>query len=93
MELYAGTEAQAITVISGSEWLAHPGSVGRVVSGEMKILDPADPADPEEPALPPGEIGEIWLRSPQGVKTYHYLGAEPVAKDGWETLVGQVSRR
>jgi bile acid-coenzyme A ligase len=29
-ELYAGTEGQAATVIDGAEWLAHPGSVGRV---------------------------------------------------------------
>ena len=26
--LYAGTEAQAVTVITGTEWLAHRGSVG-----------------------------------------------------------------
>src|SRR5580704_5985458 len=30
-ELYAGTEAQAATVITGSEWLAHRGSVGRPI--------------------------------------------------------------
>ena len=28
-ELYAGTEAQTATIISGPEWLAHRGSVGR----------------------------------------------------------------
>jgi bile acid-coenzyme A ligase len=28
-ELYAGTEAQAATIITGTEWLAHRGSVGR----------------------------------------------------------------
>ena len=38
-ELYAGTEAQAITLISGHEWLAHRGSVGRPVIGEMRVLD------------------------------------------------------
>ena len=27
-ELYAGTEAQTLTVITGQEWLDHPGSVG-----------------------------------------------------------------
>ncbi|MEI9987315.1 MAG: hypothetical protein WDN69_31675 [Aliidongia sp.] len=31
-ELYAGTEAQASTVISGTEWLAPPRSVGRVAN-------------------------------------------------------------
>ena len=28
MELYAGTEAQAVTIITGAEWLEHRGSVG-----------------------------------------------------------------
>ena len=28
-ELYAGTEAQTATVITGTDWLAHRGSVGR----------------------------------------------------------------
>src|SRR5436309_8913840 len=37
MELYAGTEAQAITIITGTEWLEHRGSVGQVAFGEMKI--------------------------------------------------------
>ena len=38
-ELYGGTELQALTFISGTEWLGHRGSVGRVVAGEMKVLD------------------------------------------------------
>ena len=38
-ELYAGTEGQASTLINGTEWLAHPGSVGRPVVGEMQIAD------------------------------------------------------
>ena len=32
-ELYAGTEAQAATLISGADWLAHRGSVGRPLVG------------------------------------------------------------
>lgn len=31
-ELYGGTELQALTFISGTEWLTHRGSVGRVVA-------------------------------------------------------------
>lgn len=80
MELYAGTESQSSTLIDGNEWLAHPGSVGRPVSGEMVIRD-ADGND-----LPPGEVGEIWMRPPPGVTTYHYLGATANERDGWESL-------
>ncbi|WP_102141391.1 AMP-binding protein [Mycobacterium hubeiense] len=38
-EFYGGTELQAFTIISGREWLDHPGSVGRVVFGEIKIFE------------------------------------------------------
>jgi bile acid-coenzyme A ligase len=79
-ELYAGTEAQAVTVIDGDEWLAHRGSVGRVVLGEMRVMGP-DGAE-----APPGTVGEIWMRPPSDRATYHYIGAKPVARDGWESL-------
>jgi bile acid-coenzyme A ligase len=79
-ELYAGTEGQAVTVINGDEWLAHPGSVGRVAMGEMRVLGPLG----EE--LPPREVGEIWMRPPSDRVTYRYVGARPRALDGWESL-------
>ena len=81
-ELYAGTEAQAATIITGIEWLEHPGSVGRPASGEVRICD----AGGNE--LPPGEQGEVWLRSVgRDTPTYRYLGAEPKQADGgWESL-------
>ena len=79
-ELYAGTEAQAVTLIKGDEWLEHPGSVGRAIIGEMKILD----ASGHE--LPAGEQGEVFMRAPEGVTTYRYIGAEARMIDGWESL-------
>ncbi len=80
-ELYAGTEAQAVTMITGTEWLEHRGSVGRVTSGEMKICD-EDGND-----LPVGEQGEVWMRSGRDTPTYQYLGAEAKTLDGgWESL-------
>jgi bile acid-coenzyme A ligase len=78
-ELYAGTEAQGVTVISGTDWLEHVGSVGKPPDGSMRILD-ADGND-----LPPGEVGEIWMKSPEQ-PTYRYVGAEARARDGWESL-------
>lgn len=81
-ELYAGTEAQGVTWITGQEWLEHPGSVGKPILGSaMKILD----AEGNE--LPPGEVGEIYMRRPPDTPpTYHYVGAEPKVLDGWESL-------
>ena len=55
-ELYGGTELQAVTVISGTEWLAHRGSVGRAVLGEIEIRDL------DGRPVPAGEEGEIWMR-------------------------------
>ncbi|HUE61401.1 MAG TPA: AMP-binding protein [Acidimicrobiales bacterium] len=79
-ELYAGTEGQAVTVITGTEWLEHRGSVGRVMMGEMKILH-QDGAE-----APAGEVGEIWMRPPGERVTYSYIGATARSRDGWESL-------
>ena len=82
MELYAGTEAQAVTIITGAEWLEHRGSVGKVAVGEMKAFDAAGHP------LPPGEIGEVFMRRPEGAPaSYSYRGATPrTLPGGWESL-------
>ena len=82
MELYAGTEAQAVTIISGAEWLAHRGSVGKVVVGEMAAFD-----ETGEP-LPARQTGEIYMRRPEGAPpTYRYVGATAkTLAGGWESL-------
>ena len=80
-ELYGGTELQALTFISGSEWLGHRGSVGRVVAGEMKVLDD----DGNE--CPPGVLGEIYMRPrPGSAPTYRYIGSTAKTCDGWDSL-------
>jgi bile acid-coenzyme A ligase len=82
LELYGGTEAQAFTEIRGDEWLAHPGSVGRAVLGEVRVLD----AEGKE--APPGQVGEVWMRRGEGAKaSYRYVGAKAkVREGGWESL-------
>lgn len=80
-ELYAGTEAQTATIISGVEWLAHRGSVGKVVPGTVMITN--DDGD----EVPIGEMGEVWMRSLRDTPTYRYLGASARTRDGgWESL-------
>ena len=79
VELYAGTESQASAMIDGHAWLAHPGSVGQVTRGRMKICDAAG----DEVA--PGVVGEVWMR-PDGPPTYRYVGARPRERDGWDSL-------
>ncbi|MBX9981640.1 MAG: AMP-binding protein [Mycobacterium gordonae] len=80
-ELYGGTELQALTFISGDQWLTHPGSVGQVVSGQMKVLDD----DGNE--CPPGVVGEIYMRpNPGSAPTYRYVGTTANSRDGWDSL-------
>ena len=82
MELYAGTEAQAVTTITGTEWLTHRGSVGKVTVGEMVAVGE------DGSFLPPGEIGEIYMRRPAGAPpSYKYIGATAkTLEGGWESL-------
>lgn len=82
LELYAATEAHAVTITDGHGWLSHPGSVGRPVVGEIEARGP------DGTALPAGEVGELWMRrSPDEAGPYRYVGAEPQrSKDGWETV-------
>jgi bile acid-coenzyme A ligase len=82
-EAYGGTERIGGTLISGRDWLEHPGSVGRPTGGRrIRILD----EDGRE--LPPGEIGDVFMMPPGGRgSTYRYVGAEARSTgDGWETL-------
>ncbi len=82
-ELYGGTEGQATTQISGTEWLDHRGSVGKPTEvSEVKVVGK------EGTTLPPGEIGEIYLRPVDpNRQTYRYIGAEASRLENrWESL-------
>jgi bile acid-coenzyme A ligase len=80
-ELYAGTEAQTATVITGAQWLEHRGSVGRPLLGSISITDE------EGNEVPTGVEGEVWLKSGLESPSYHYVGAEARTREGgWESL-------
>ena len=81
-ELYAGTESQGVTTITGNEWLAHRGSVGKAQFGsQIKILDE------EGRELPPRTVGEVFMLPSGGPgSTYRYIGASAKSRDGWESL-------
>ncbi len=80
-EYYGTTEAIGSTMISGTDWLAHRGSVGRVRDGyELAILDG------EGRACPAGAVGEVFFRPNGGAgSTYHYLGSTAKRVGEWES--------
>ena len=57
-EYYGGTEMNGFTHCSPTEWLAHPGTVGRAILGTIHICD----EDGEE--LPVGEQGLVYFELP-----------------------------
>jgi bile acid-coenzyme A ligase len=81
-ELYSCTETIAMTQISGSEWLTHPGSVGRPAVGEMKVFDAAGSE------ASPGTTGEIYMRrGPGSGNAFDYVGsARRTLPGGWESV-------
>lgn len=82
IEFYSTTENQVITLADGHTWRSHPGSVGRVVLGELEVRDGtgAPVAD--------GTVGELWMRRGADEPIpYRYLGARPRRDDdGWDSV-------
>ena len=61
VESYGGSEIGTVCRITSEEWLAHPGSVGRVVPPfEAVVLDEAGAPQP------PGQVGVLGFRTPPG---------------------------
>jgi acyl-CoA synthetase (AMP-forming)/AMP-acid ligase II len=65
-EYYSGTEGLGITYITATEWLAHPGSVGRPILGQVHIVGD------EGEDLGPREIGAVYFSSGSA---YSYHGS------------------
>lgn len=81
-EYYSSSEGAGFTMIGPDEWLAHPGSVGRPVSGVIHVLD----EDGQE--LPVGEVGTIWV---EGTPRFEYHNdpaktADAFNPQGWSSL-------
>ncbi len=55
-EYYGATEALGFAACDSEEWLARKGTVGKVVFGDLHILD-----DEFQPC-PPGQPGAIWFK-------------------------------
>jgi long-chain acyl-CoA synthetase len=85
-EYYGATEANGFTFCDSAQWLAHPGTVGRPILGELLILDD----DGRECAT--GVDGTIWFRGATAFEHFHDAAktAESRTSDGLTSTVGDV---
>ena len=86
IEYYAATEGNGFTYCDSNEWLAHPGTVGRSILGEVLILDEGGQR------CPPGTDGTVWF---SGATNFEYFEdpaktAESRSADGKTSTVGDV---
>ena len=86
LEYYAATEGIGFTFCDSADWLAHKGTVGRAVLGEVLILD-----EDREPC-PTGTTGTVWFR---GATNFEYFNdpaktAESRTASGDTSTVGDV---
>jgi len=85
-EYYGATEANGFTFCDSAQWLAHPGTVGRVILGELLVLDD------EGKEQPVGQDGTIWFR---GATAFEYFEdpaktADSRRDDGITSTIGDV---
>jgi long-chain acyl-CoA synthetase len=81
-EYYAGSEGNGLTAADSATWVAHPGTVGKAVFGQVHIVGE------DGQALPAGEDGTVYF---SGGADFEYYGdpaktASAVNARGWSTL-------
>jgi long-chain acyl-CoA synthetase len=85
-EYYGATEGLGFTACNSAEWLAHRGTVGRVLLGELHILDEA-----MQPC-PGGTPGTIWFKTASPFEYFNDPNktGEARSPDGSMSTVGDV---
>jgi fatty-acyl-CoA synthase len=85
VEYYAGTEGNGMTAVDSRTWLTKPGTVGRAVSGAVRIC-----AD-DGTELPAGQTGTVYFENEEIPFAYHNdpgktRAAQHPAHPTWTTL-------
>jgi len=85
-EYYAATEGLCMVYCDSTEWLAHRGTAGRTLLGELHVLD-----DDMQP-VPTGTAGTLWFKT---ASPFEYFKdpdktAEARSVDGTMSTVGDV---
>ena len=87
-EYYGATEGIGLAMCDCAEWLAHPGTVGRVVLGEIHVLDDA------MREVPTGETGRLWFKTASPFEYFNdpVKTAEANSPDRTMSTVGDIGR-
>ena len=85
-EYCGATEGMGFTACNSAEWLAHPGSVGKVLMGELHVLDEA-----MKPTAK-GQPGERWFKTANPIVYFNDPARtqETRSADGTRSTVGDV---
>jgi long-chain acyl-CoA synthetase len=85
-EYYGATEGLGFTACNSAEWLLHRGTVGRVLLGELHILD-----DDMKPC-PVGTSGTVWFKTATPFEYFNDTNKTREARspDGSMSTVGDV---
>jgi long-chain acyl-CoA synthetase len=84
-EYYAGTEGNGFTFVTSQEWLTKPGTVGRALTGIVRVCD----ENGDE--VPRGTEGQIFFEPTEGMVPFEYHNdpaktADARNKHGWSSL-------
>jgi acyl-CoA synthetase (AMP-forming)/AMP-acid ligase II len=86
-EFYSGSEGAGLCYVNSEDWLAHPGTVGKSMTGQIHIV--GDDGD----ELPVGEEGEVWFSTN---RSFEYYRDPEKTKQAWDergwSWMGDVGR-
>jgi long-chain acyl-CoA synthetase len=85
LEYYGGSETGAVVACDSEQWLAHPGTVGKAVTGcDVRVYLP------DGTEAPAGTFGEIYINPGPGWPDFTYIGNDEkrraMDRDGFLTL-------
>jgi len=85
-EYYGATEGLGFTACGSAEWLAHRGTVGKVLFGELHILDD------NMKECPAGTAGTVWFKTASAFEYFNdpQKTREARSPDGSMSTVGDV---
>ena len=86
LEYYGATEGLGFTALNSHEWLKNKGSVGKVILGELEVLDEQGNPTPE------GIPGELWFKRASEFSYFNNSEKtqESTSEDGTMSTVGDI---